>query len=142
MIKIQYEDGLGLVEATFDNFEEYSKFREEVAAKRQIAMDEKMAKEQEEAKAREKEAQEHAAMVACRWNDLTSDAERLVEKAKSYGVTPSGFVDLVRSTMSGAADDRCEPGKVELSEAPSERQAIDLNDLLGDKGCASQEENK
>jgi hypothetical protein len=142
MIKIQYEDGLGLVEATFDNFEEYSKFREEVAAKRQTAMNEKMAKEQEEVKAREKEAQEQAAMIACRWNDLKSDAERLVAKAKSYGVTPSGFVDLIRSTMSGAADDRCEPGKVELSEAPLRRQAVDLNDLIGDKDNASQEENK
>ena len=113
MIKINFRDELGNVEASFDSIEQYEQFKEQLVS-RQLA-------EKEAALAKKiKEAQEFAKRLEVRWNELKKDALAFVEKAKEYGVAPDGIFRIVNSAMHDVADDRCAPAPEDEEEAQSE----------------------
>ena len=102
MITLRYRDEVGDVEASFESIDEYNKFKAELI--------EKVRAKNEEAKAKaEKEAKEFVEKIAAQWNELKSGAKELVEKAKSFGVNPKMFLELIKGAMYDASEDRCIP---------------------------------
>ena len=100
MIKIQYKDELGLVEATFDSFESFNNYKESLL--KSISD-----KKNEEDRLRSEKERKEAECIEANWNTLRREAKNLVGKAKSYGVSPSGVLELIKTAIYDAADDRC-----------------------------------
>lgn len=120
MITLRYRDEVGDVEASFELLEEYNKFKEDLIAKCK-------AKKAEAKEKAEKEAKEFVERITAQWNELKSDAKAIVEKAKSFGVNPKMFLELIKSAMYDASDDRCIPTDVNLVA-----QECDANELSED----------
>lgn len=100
MITINYRDDMGDVQASFDSLAEYEKFRDELILKEKARRDEQLAK----IRHAQEEADKKAALQR---EELSRLTKVLIAKAISYGVTPSGFVDLIKESVFSAARDRC-----------------------------------
>lgn len=102
MIKIQYKDELGIIEASFNTLEEYNSFKDKLIA------DIKARAEKEKADRIAKELANEERMRK-RWEELKVAANALAAKAKSYGVMPTGLLELIKAAIYDQADDRCLP---------------------------------
>lgn len=103
MIILHYQDEAGDVEAEFDTLEEFYKFKEALAAKEQEAAEkekEALAKEKERELAHKKELEEQ-------WNNIKAGFKEVIDKAKSYGMSPSAVAFLIRETLSDATRAVC-----------------------------------
>lgn len=103
MIKIQYKDELGVIEASFNTLEEYNSFKDKLIA-------DIKARAEKEKTARVTQELADELRMCKRWEELKADANALASKAKSYGVTPTGLLELIKSAIYDHADDRCLPG--------------------------------
>ena len=103
MIKIQYKDELGIIEASFNTLEEYNSFKDKLIA------DAKARAEREKAVRIAKELADEERMRK-RWDELKLAANALAAKAKSYGVMPTGLLEIIKAAIYDQADDRCLPG--------------------------------
>lgn len=119
MIHIQYRDELGNVECSFESLQEYNDFKESLA---------RSAAEKEAKASRERaEAEEEAKLKSeaiCK--ELTSDMKTLLRKAKNYGVSPIGFVLLMKSALSGMLGEPGDEFNKPEEAAPSDAQAPNL----------------
>jgi len=120
MITLHYTDELGRVEAKFDSIEEFNNYKEALLKK---ASD----KKREEEKLQQEKEREEAARVEANWNTLKCDAKTFVHKAKSYGVTPSGVLELIKTAIFDAADDRCLANPENTEKEP---KIIDIESLF------------
>ena len=100
MITIKYRDDMGDVQASFDSLTEYEKFRDEFILKEKARRAAQLAK----IRNAQEEADKKAALQR---EELSRLTKVLIAKAISYGVTPSGFVDLIKESVFSAARDRC-----------------------------------
>ena len=98
MITINYRDEIGDVQASFDSLDEYEKFRDEFILKAKTRKEAEAARYRAEQEQKDKEAK-------ARCDELTADAKRLIAKSIDYGMSPNGFVDLIKSSVLGAARD-------------------------------------
>lgn len=114
MITLRYRDEVGDVEASFESIDEYNKFKAELIEKARVKSEEAKAKAEQEVK-------KLVETVATQWNELKRDAKELVDKAKSYGVNPKMFLELIKGAMYDASDDRCIPSITTPSDGENDQ---------------------
>lgn len=98
MITINYKDEIGDVQAIFNSLDEYEKFRDEFILKAKTRREAEAAKRRAEQEQKDKEAK-------ARRDELMSDVKKLIAKSIDYGMSPSEFVGLIRSSVVDAARD-------------------------------------